>query len=456
MKASDFTTGGNDREKAMSNLLKTEKTDAVNTGLVEKADKSAKALKGDLYSVGKKGTHGAGSTALDAIARKRKKTSAADALDGKSRSQLTGKNALTKKVQSRHNLNKSLKHGAKGVAAKAAHNALKDSELEGTDDLVATTHTGAKLAGKARKQLRSGKDALEKKDSLGALSEKKYRTEKLDKKAAQKRMQFSKYFHRNVYENAAAQAGKKKALTVLSGGIKGMLSSLAGAVSQFFPLIIAFILAFGLISVVGGGAADEEQKSASLDGMPAWVTYDLVLACLNAHEQYGYPASALLGQMMIENGTSDSGSDLGRLYHNYGGVKYAGYDYGGLITGSVKMLTTEYSASGSAYVYAAFSPIPISLLGFEETKQIGIGYLKNFAAAALAGVVMVLILYLYPHLVTALAVSGGLGKAEMLGLAQGVETFDSFGVIIKTIAVLITTMMGLVKSGSWAKEILGA
>ena len=256
MKASDFTTGGNDREKAMSNLLKTEKTDAVNTGLVEKADKSAKALKGDLYSVGKKGTHGAGSTALDAIARKRKKTSAADALDGKSRSQLTGKNALTKKMQSRHNLNKSLKRGAKGVAAKAAHNALKDSELEGTDDLVATTHTGAKLAGKARKHLRSGKDALEKKDSLGALSEKKYRTEKLDKKAAQKRMQFSKYFHRNVYENAAAQAGKKKALTVLSGGIKGMLSSLAGAVSQFFPLIIAFILAFGLISVVGGGAAD--------------------------------------------------------------------------------------------------------------------------------------------------------------------------------------------------------
>lgn len=273
MKASDFTTGGNDREKAMSNLLKTEKTDAVNTGLVEKADKSAKALKGDLYSVGKKGTHGAGSTALDAIARKRKKTSAADALDGKSRSQITGKNALTKKVQSRHNLNKSLKRGAKGVAAKAAHNALKDSELEGTDDLVATTHTGAKLAGKARKHLRSGKDALEKKDSLGALSEKKYRTEKLDKKAAQKRMQFSKYFHRNVYENAATQAGKKKALTILSGGIKGMLSSLAGAVSQFFPLIIAFILAFGLISVVGGGAADEEQKSASLDGMPAWVTY---------------------------------------------------------------------------------------------------------------------------------------------------------------------------------------
>lgn len=127
----------------------------------------------------------------------------------------------------------------------------------------------------------------------------------------------------------------------------------------------------------------------------------------------------------------------------------------GLVFYAVSMVVA-LGRSVQLYVYAAFSPIPISLLGFEETKQIGIGYLKNFAAAALAGVVMVLILYLYPHLVTALAVSGGLGKAEMLGLAKGVETFDSFGVIIKTIAVLITTMMGLVKSGSWAKEILGA
>ena len=105
----------------------------------------------------------------------------------------------------------------------------------------------------------------------------------------------------------------------------------------------------------------------------------------------------------------------------------------GLVFYAVSMVVA-LGRSVQLYVYAAFSPIPISLLGFEETKQIGIGYLKNFAAAALAGVVMVLILYLYPHLVTALAVSGGLGKAEMLGLAQGVETFDSFGVIIKTIA----------------------
>ena len=57
----------------------------------------------------------------------------------------------------------------------------------------------------------------------------------------------------------------------------------------------------------------------------------------------------MLGQMMIENGTSDEGSTLGRDYHNYGGVKYAGNNYGGLITGSVRLLTTEYTSTGPAY-----------------------------------------------------------------------------------------------------------
>ena len=70
----------------------------------------------------------------------------------------------------------------------------------------------------------------------------------------------------------------------------------------------------------------------------------------------------------------------------------------GLVFYAVSMVVA-LGRSVQLYVYAAFSPIPISLLGFEETKQIGIGYLKNFAAAALAGVVMVLPPFLSPAMV---------------------------------------------------------
>lgn len=112
------------------------------------------------------------------------------------------------------------------------------------------------------------------------------------------------------------------------------------------------------------------------------------------------------------------------------------------------------------YVYAVFSPIPVSLLGFEETKQIGISYLKNFAAAALAGVVMMLILYLYPHIVSSLvADSGGLAKDELLKLATSgaqSESLDMVGALCKWLASSFVLILGLTKSGSWAKEILGA
>lgn len=109
------------------------------------------------------------------------------------------------------------------------------------------------------------------------------------------------------------------------------------------------------------------------------------------------------------------------------------------------------------YVYAAFSPIPVALLGFEETKQVGIGYLKNFAAAALAGVVMMLVLYLYPHIVSSLVVdSGGLQQDMLLGIATGGNSLDAYGAFFKWVAASAVLILGLTKSGAWAKEILGA
>lgn len=110
------------------------------------------------------------------------------------------------------------------------------------------------------------------------------------------------------------------------------------------------------------------------------------------------------------------------------------------------------------YVLAAMSPIPIALMGFEETKQMGIGYLKNFAAICLAGVIMMLILYLYPHVVSSLVVdAGGIPKDEMLAIirTQAVN-FDMTAAFLKWAATSIVLIIGLVKSGAWARDILGS
>lgn len=131
----------------------------------------------------------------------------------------------------------------------------------------------------------------------------------------------------------------------------------------------------------------------------------------------------------------------------------------GLIAYAVAMVVA-LARSIQLYVYAALSPIPISLAGFEETKQVTIGFFKNFAAAALAGVIMMLVLYLYPHMVSSLVVdSGGLAQDELLKLAvggAGTEVFDCIGAILKWLATSIVVIIGLGKSGGWAKEVLGA
>lgn len=379
MKASDFVSTSSERDDAAFQLIQTEETDAVNSGLVGSADKSGSALKGASV-IQKAAKGGVSNAALAAVTSGRKGSShgksVGDAVSSDSASSLGdavggGKHPL------KSYLKRAPKAAAHGVAARAVGKTLEGTELEGADNLYYKGKaarnivryarkrfgsSGAKEAGKRALSLSGRNVATASADKpLGALSEKGGKKAKsaieLKRKA-----QMSSYFKHNVYSHAAQQAAVKgtvgKGVTaVLQGGVKGFLSAAASAAAPLLFGVVALVLVIGIISAICGGAAEEErQQSASLDGMPQWVTYDLVLACLEARDEYGYPASALLGQMMIENGTSDEGSSLGRDYHNYGGVKYSGSDYGGLITGSVRLLTTEYNDAGRPYhTYAYFA-----------------------------------------------------------------------------------------------------
>ena len=120
-------------------LLQTEMTDAVNTGIVDRADKSEKSLKSGLYSVGKKtSTGGAASAALAAVTSRRKGKVDADGKAGAA---------------------------ASALASGATHKLLEGSELEGVDDAYHTVK-GASRAAKAIGNKLSGKGSLNLKGSL--------------------------------------------------------------------------------------------------------------------------------------------------------------------------------------------------------------------------------------------------------------------------------------------------
>ena len=384
MKASDFVTTSTERDVSSRELLRTEETDAVNSGIVGSADKSGSALKG-AAAVHQAVKGGVSNATLAAITGGRGgKTTGASGKDfgaattvGESTQDEAG--AVGAALAGRQSLKSGLKGGAKAAAtAMVGGKALEDTEFEGADDLYYRGRAIKRLASRARARFGTPKGRVgavgnrspspsgrggavtSGKGGLGPLSEKGTRKKARSAAEAKREAQMSGYFKRSVYSTAqhpatAARAGKGAA-TAVQGGVKGIASVLGSASAPLLLGILAVVLVLALIASIAGGEAEEERKSASLDGMPNWVTYELVLSCLEARDEYGYPASALLGQMMIENGTSDDGSILGREYHNYGGVKYSGNSYGGLITGSVKLLTTEYSATGTAYqTYASFA-----------------------------------------------------------------------------------------------------
>lgn len=112
-------------------------------------------------------------------------------------------------------------------------------------------------------------------------------------------------------------------------------------------------------------------------------------------------------------------------------------------------LVVSYARAWQIYVYAAFSAIPVSLLGFDETRQMGISFIKNFASACLAGAVLMFLFVAYPYIL-----SGSL-DASSFSILDFVVGTEGLIVLLKFLAISILFIFGIIKSGAWAKEILG-
>ena len=119
-----------------------------------------------------------------------------------------------------------------------------------------------------------------------------------------------------------------------------------------------------------------------------------------------------------------------------------------VIVAYVVALVVSWARAIQIYVMAAFSPIPLALISLDETRQMGVGYLKNFAAVCLAGVIILVLLVSFP------IVLGGLDAAS-----AGVPVVDSIvgglSYALQYLAMCVLLILSLVKSGSWARDILG-
>lgn len=119
-----------------------------------------------------------------------------------------------------------------------------------------------------------------------------------------------------------------------------------------------------------------------------------------------------------------------------------------VIAAYVVALVVSWARALQIYIMAAFSPILLALLSEDETRQMGVGYLRNFASVCLAGVVILVLLVSFP------IVLGGLNAAS-----AGVPVLDSvvggLSYALQYLAMCILLILALVKSGGWVRDVMG-
>lgn len=95
------------------------------------------------------------------------------------------------------------------------------------------------------------------------------------------------------------------------------------------------------------------------------------------------------------------------------------------------------------YLYVLFAPCAMCFLGFDETKQWGVGFIKGFVACSLSRLIMLVAYWMYPVLVASLTGNG---------------TNWIFGTFADQVSIIACSLLSgfiAINSGKYAREILG-
>lgn len=313
MKTSDFVTTASERNAAKADIAHTEMIDAVNSGIVGKADKSGRALKDDLYerTSSRNGgihTQRSGSSREGGVYSGHGGTNPTDLGEKSAESTLTsGQKGI---------------HLRGALAASSASSILKDSELEGMDDVYnegrATSHaidaikkrSSSGSVNGTKKHVINGNNGANK--NLGQLAQKKYQatknTAEVQKAAqAQKNQMVSREVAKAKAAKSAATtgAGAKSAsggAAAAKGGAGAALAPVAGFVLLF--LFIAFLLM--AISTLTAIVGDEENNVGQLEGSERVVAEYLLGKGMDAMH-----VAAIMGNIEAESAFDSGGIEAG-------------------------------------------------------------------------------------------------------------------------------------------------
>ena len=97
---------------------------------------------------------------------------------------------------------------------------------------------------------------------------------------------------------------------------------MAGVLAAIMAFLLAVLAISQIVSALFGFWENEASK-ASLEGLPPYITYEMVEEALACQEEYGHPAGCTIAQIIVESGQGDHLSGLATQDHNLFGMKWS-------------------------------------------------------------------------------------------------------------------------------------
>ena len=292
--------------------------DTASAGLVRKASESKAEGRGSKPSASKQGRNAVGDTRKAARGEAAGDASNAAAREGKAA------------FQTRRHL--------AALAIDAAENEADDSEeLHGAGSACRTSRAVSRVLGQKGRESgtsESGTPATQKKTGVANASRNsaKCKAKDAEKRIAEARRAQSRRTWRAARaaqssETAtAAKAASEAARKGTSKAIAGAAASAAGPVAGVLAGVLCFVLAVLVVSQLASaifGFWESEAAKTSLDGLPPYITVEMVEAALECQEKYGHPAGCTIAQVICESGMGDRLSLLAERDKNLFGIKWA-------------------------------------------------------------------------------------------------------------------------------------
>lgn len=152
-------------------------------------------------------------------------------------------------------------------------------------------------------------------------------------------------------KSAAATSGN----TAVAGALGGSGLAAGGGVLTGIVAFVLCALVVGQIVSALFGFWDAEDKKRSMEGLPPYITYEMVEEAVRCQEEYGHPAGCTIAQIICESGQGDHMSQLATRDHNLFGMKWASsFASAPEVTGKAGWSTKEEYTPGTFTTITAY------------------------------------------------------------------------------------------------------